>query len=95
METRKSPFRDSVGRVYRCAVCGFDYVFGDDVDTALLRLNQVLECVLCSVETTCETKDEQRRVVVNDVEVGIGCQICCLSYTPKYSASRSNTYAQG
>lgn len=69
------PLAGAVGRVDARGVGGLDEPFADDVDDALLGLEQVLERILGPLDAAGEAEDEQRRVVVDHVEVAKGRQV--------------------
>lgn len=72
------PLGGAVGRVYAGAVCGLGKVLADDVDGALAGLGEVVQRVLGgggALERRGEADDEQRRVVVDHLEVREGRQV--------------------
>lgn len=69
------PLRYAVGRVDARRVGGFDVVFADDVDGALLRGGEVAQRVLCVGEAASEADGEEGGVVVDDVGVGEGGEV--------------------
>ena len=55
-------------------------MLGDDVDDALARFAQVAQTVFGVVEAACVADDEDRGVMVDDLGVGEGGQVCAAAY---------------
>ena len=64
-QTRQRPLRDSVRRIDRRRVRGFQEMLRDDVDDALARVHEVLQTVLRFIEAPCIANDEDWWVVVD------------------------------
>ena len=69
MQTRKRPFGDAIGCIDRSRVRCLDIVLRDDIHTSFTSIDQVLQAILRLVESAREPEDEERRVMVDDIEV--------------------------
>lgn len=74
-------------RVDRGGVRGFDEVLADDVYAYLARIGKVLERVLGFIETAGEAEDEEWGVVIYEIEVGEGGEVCGFACRARASAS--------
>lgn len=80
MQPSQRPLRSPVRRVDRGGVCSLDKVLGNDVDTAFTSVGEVAQRVLGAVETAGVPKDEDGRVVVDELEVGEWRQVRALAW---------------
>ena len=79
-EAAQGPFGCGVRSIYTGSVGGFDVVFANDVDGAFFRRLKVAQRVFGVGKAACEADGEEWGVVVYDVGVGEGSEICGGAY---------------